>query len=237
MANTEQHPDMSLVLDDLFSGLGGAILESIRTPFGIFGKDLRVLWLNKPLARIHSCRPEEVIGDFCYHAFHGCDRICEACFLEEVRTHGRTVVLEKSHEFPDGKRRWGEIHAYPVRDKERTVAAIIVIIFETTSRIENIARHKQYSALLAEKLNRKTDQQVASDGADRKGDDFSPGELSQREMEVLRLIVDGYTNPQISDMLLISGNTVKRHISNLFIKLDVSDRTQAAVLAVREKIV
>ena len=62
-------------------------------------------------------------------------------------------------------------------------------------------------------------------------------ELSKRETEVLRLVVDGYTNPQISQMLNISNNTVKRHLSNLFLKLDVSDRPQAAVRAIRENLI
>jgi PAS domain S-box-containing protein len=224
-----------LALDDLFSGLGGTILESIRAPFGIFDKDFKILWINKALARIHNCNPASVIGDICYRAFHGCDKMCENCFLEEVRTMGRTVVLERSHLFPDGKTRWGEIHAYPVRAKDRSVAAIVVIIFETTSHIDSLAKYKQYANLLADKLQSKGDTGTPVVRTDHSEEMIEP--LSKRETEVLRLIVDGYTNPQISAMLFISGNTVKRHISNLFLKLDVSDRTQAAVLAVRKNLI
>lgn len=103
MAKDRKHKSRELALDDLLSGLGGTILESIRTPFGIFDKDFRILWINKALARIHSCSAESVIGDICFRAFHGCDKVCENCFLEEVKTIGRTVVLERSHVFPDGK--------------------------------------------------------------------------------------------------------------------------------------
>ncbi len=55
--------------------------------------------------------------------------------------------------------------------------------------------------------------------------------LSQRELEVLRLIVDGATNKEIADELVLTVNTVKRHISNIFGKLDVSNRAQAIARA------
>lgn len=235
MTENREHRDRALDLDDLFSGLGGTILESIRTPFGIFDRDFRILWINRALARIHSCSAESVIGDICYKAFHGCDKICENCFLEEVKNLGHTVVLERSHLFPDGKTRWGEIHAYPVRGKNRSITAIVVIIFETTSRIDNLAKQRQYANLLAEKLHAKETE--TDTGPEATQSEAIIQSLSKRETEVLRLVVDGYTNPQISAMLSISDNTVKRHISNLFLKLDVNDRTQAAVLAVREKLI
>lgn len=235
MADEIKNTGRELALDDLLSGLGGTILESIRAPFGIFDKDFKILWINRALARIHSCHADSVIGEICYRALHGCDKICQNCFLEEVKATGRTVVLERSHLFPDGKTRWGEVHAYPVRGKDRSVAAIVVIIFETTAHVDSLARHKQYASLLADKLQSKEDSGERVPGDDRSEAVMEP--LSKRETEVLGLIVDGYTNPQISEMLSISGNTVKRHISNLFLKLDVHDRTQAAVLAVRKNLV
>ncbi|HET6546449.1 MAG TPA: response regulator transcription factor [Rhodanobacteraceae bacterium] len=55
--------------------------------------------------------------------------------------------------------------------------------------------------------------------------------LSQREHEVLTLIAEGLSNQQIADRLGIGEKTVKTHVSNVLGKLDVSDRTQAAVYA------
>lgn len=52
-------------------------------------------------------------------------------------------------------------------------------------------------------------------------------DLTDREREVLTLIVDGKTNPQIADMLALSPKTVSNHISNIFSKLQVVDRAQA----------
>jgi NarL family two-component system response regulator LiaR len=64
---------------------------------------------------------------------------------------------------------------------------------------------------------------------------FNPfSDLSERELEVLRLIADGMGNGEIAQRLIISEKTVKSHVSNILSKLHVADRTQAAVYAWRE---
>lgn len=62
-------------------------------------------------------------------------------------------------------------------------------------------------------------------------------DLTERELEVLRLIAHGKTNKDISEDLVLSEKTVKTHVSNILQKLHLSDRTQAAVYALRQKIV
>lgn len=62
-------------------------------------------------------------------------------------------------------------------------------------------------------------------------------ELSEREVEVLRLIAAGCSNTEIAERLVISEHTVKRHVSNILSKLHLADRTQAAVYAWREGMV
>ncbi len=65
-----------------------------------------------------------------------------------------------------------------------------------------------------------------------KGVTFNPfTELTNREMEVLRLIARGMSNCDIAEDLFISENTVKGHVSNILSKLQLADRTQAAVYA------
>lgn len=56
----------------------------------------------------------------------------------------------------------------------------------------------------------------------------SPGELTVREREVWALVAEGLTNRQIAERLEVGENTVKFHMQNLFLKLDVSNRTEAA---------
>lgn len=61
--------------------------------------------------------------------------------------------------------------------------------------------------------------------------------LTQREYEVLKLIVDGKSNNEIADELTISSHTAKAHVCNIIQKLLVDDRTQAAVKALKEGLV
>jgi NarL family two-component system response regulator LiaR len=61
--------------------------------------------------------------------------------------------------------------------------------------------------------------------------------LSEREMQVLRLIARGYSNKEISADLKISEKTVKTHVSNILDKLHLEDRTQAAIYALRNRLV
>ena len=62
-------------------------------------------------------------------------------------------------------------------------------------------------------------------------------ELTARERDVLQLIAKGYENQRIADELFISLKTVKTHVSNILAKLEVSDRTQAAVYAFQHHLV
>ncbi|WP_189822033.1 response regulator [Streptomyces finlayi] len=57
--------------------------------------------------------------------------------------------------------------------------------------------------------------------------------LTEREREVLALIADGRSNREIARALVLSEKTVKTHVSNILMKLDLADRTQAALYAVR----
>jgi NarL family two-component system response regulator LiaR len=71
------------------------------------------------------------------------------------------------------------------------------------------------------------------------GQDSEPlfTELTERELDVLKLIASGLTNSQIAEKLVISENTVKGHVSNILSKLHVADRTQVAVYAWQRGIV
>ena len=61
--------------------------------------------------------------------------------------------------------------------------------------------------------------------------------LTDREIEVLKLVAEGKFNKEIASQLKISERTVKNHISNIFKKIDVSDRTQAAVFAIKNNMI
>ncbi|MBQ9688375.1 response regulator transcription factor, partial [bacterium] len=62
-------------------------------------------------------------------------------------------------------------------------------------------------------------------------------DLTERELEVLALIVEGLSNSQIADRLVIAKATAKAHVHSILQKLYVDDRTKAAVIALKEGIV
>lgn len=62
-------------------------------------------------------------------------------------------------------------------------------------------------------------------------------DLTDREVEILRQVVQGKNNREISEKLNVSVDTIKLHVSNIYTKLSVKDRVQAAVKAIREGLV
>ncbi|QSZ27900.1 response regulator transcription factor [Aceticella autotrophica] len=60
-------------------------------------------------------------------------------------------------------------------------------------------------------------------------------DLTKREFEILSLIAKGYTNKDIAENLYLSEKTVKNHVYNIFKKLDVKDRTQAAIYLIKNR--
>jgi ATP/maltotriose-dependent transcriptional regulator MalT len=65
----------------------------------------------------------------------------------------------------------------------------------------------------------------------------TPGGLTARELEVLRLVAAGRSNPEIANALVLSEKTVARHLSNIYTKLDVASRTAAAAFAFENRLV
>ncbi len=73
---------------------------------------------------------------------------------------------------------------------------------------------------------------VSSSG--KTSDDFN---LTTREKEILKLIAEGMCNKDIAEELILSLHTVKNHVKNIIQKLSVDDRTQAAILALKENLI
>ncbi len=92
-------------------------------------------------------------------------------------------------------------------------------------------------SLISPHIASKVLQRVRATAADSEGAETIRAELSDREIEVLKLIANGKDNAQIARDLVISPKTVKNHISNILMKLQIDNRIQAAVYAVRSGIV
>lgn len=91
---------------------------------------------------------------------------------------------------------------------------------------EAVRKASRGEALLAASVAARLMQEVS-------GERSAPGGLTDRELEVLRLIARGLPNKQIAAELVVSEKTVKTHVSSVLAKLGVADRTQAALYAVR----
>lgn len=72
---------------------------------------------------------------------------------------------------------------------------------------------------------------------DRNKDNEKLEKLTKRELQVLKLMSIGKLNRQVAEELHISERTVKNHVSNIFKKIEVKDRTQAAVFAIRNNLI
>lgn len=73
--------------------------------------------------------------------------------------------------------------------------------------------------------------------AGKPGGEPAPDDLTQREFEVIRLVAQGRSNQEIAQELFISDKTVKTHVSNILGKLQLADRTQLAIYAIKHGLV
>ena len=100
--------------------------------------------------------------------------------------------------------------------------------------LEGLARGEAaFSGVIAAKILREFEK--TSRGTDGELEATEP--LTEREMEVLRLVVEGKSNQEIAQSLVISESTVKNHLRNILGKLHLRNRVQAAVYAIRQGLV
>jgi DNA-binding NarL/FixJ family response regulator len=92
-------------------------------------------------------------------------------------------------------------------------------------------------SLISPQIAAKVLKRLRSQSKDVEAAEMIRAELSDRELEVLKLIANGKDNAQIARELYISPKTVKNHISNILMKLQIENRIQAAVYAVRSGLV
>ena len=85
-------------------------------------------------------------------------------------------------------------------------------------------------------LQRPSLQSVSEPDTARTGRNNSYG-LTDRELDVLQLMVEGLTNPQIADRLVIARSTAKAHVHSILQKLCTTSRTQATVMAINERLI
>ena len=103
--------------------------------------------------------------------------------------------------------------------------------------IAGISAASAGESLISPQIAAKVLQRLRAQSKDADAAETIRAELSDRELQVLKLIANGKDNAQIARELFISPKTVKNHISNILMKLQIENRIQAAVYAVRSGIV
>jgi len=104
--------------------------------------------------------------------------------------------------------------------------------------MKNISAHELSAAIRAAHLGKMTLSPEAAQALVNASRQASEAEsLTEREQEVLRLMVDGMNNAEIADRLVVSLSTVKYHISNILMKLGVENRVAAVTTAMQKKLV
>ncbi len=215
-------------LTDVLKILYQALLESIDDPFRILDREYRLLWVNKS-------EPGHQLGQVCYESVFTRSDPCPECPVTEAFKTGKPATLDRLVHSPDGTESWREIRAYPVSDANSDVVYAITIGHdygdEQVDRIQQQRRIQLLENALYEIVRSKVDQfPEAATKRNRIA-------LTKRELQVLRLMSQGLTNTGISSILSISSHTVKTHVIHIFNKLGVSDRTQAATLSARLKLI
>ena len=123
---------------------------------------------------------------------------------------------------------------YPVRGRKDRILGTVSIEIDV-ERVRKALGEKQRQIESLERKLRNLSLGVDSAGTEPR--DFIPEPLTGRESEVLQFMAQGATNMEISKSLGISPHTVKSHVIHIFNKLGVNDRTQAAVCAVRRRLI
>jgi DNA-binding CsgD family transcriptional regulator/ArsR family metal-binding transcriptional regulator len=123
---------------------------------------------------------------------------------------------------------------YPVYDPEGELLSTITLRVDRSRNDILMSSQNDYIRKLEERLSALSE---AHQKASKTANDALPTPLTNREIEVLRLVAGGATNTEISRLLHISPHTVKSHVLHIFNKITVNDRTQAAVWAARNNFV
>jgi NarL family two-component system response regulator LiaR len=164
--------------------------------------------------------PDIVLLDLIMPGMDGVETIRR---IKQISPRSQVVVLTSYHE---------DIHIFPALK----AGAISYILKDVKMKklVEALHRAIQGEVTLHPLVAKRVLRNVHSEDPDEQ-----PlfAELTERELDVLKLIANGLTNTQIAEKLVISENTVKGHVSNILSKLHLADRTQVAVYAWQKGIV
>ncbi len=164
--------------------------------------------------------PDVVLMDLVMPEMNGVEATRQ---VKKISPRSQIVVLTSYHD---------DEYIFPALQ----AGAISYILKDT--RMEELAKAVRRAAHNEVTLHPRVAARIIQEVHGVKKDDVNPfTELTNREMEVLKLIADGLNNQSIAKQLTITEHTVKGHVSNILSKLQLADRTQAAVFAWKKGVV
>lgn len=228
-----KQPDISF---DTALNLFKEVFENVPDiAVNLLNNDFTVLWANRTMA-VNVEKPlGEMIGKPCYKVWRRRSAPCPVCMLKIVSDTKKPCIMERWLDLPGKERRYAQVRAYPVFDEKGLVKHVFEILIPITTEKKDELRRRRYIESLEEALRKMNGSAPA--GRQTTADKGPVTALTPREKEVLRLVAQGFSNKEIADILLISHDTVKTHLRNIFSKTGTSDRTRAAVFAVSNNII
>jgi len=188
------------------------------------GTDGKIVYWNRSAERILGYAAREVLGRPCCEIFVGRDRagnrLCHrGCHIMTLVQRGEPVQhFDMATRTKGGTPLWLDVSILTVPGARRDVSTMVHLFRDVTTA-------REIESLVRERL------QAASPPSD---DGAGPGAaLTRRELEILRLIAGGANTRAMAARLHVSPATVRNHVQNIFGKLGVHSRLEAAVYATR----
>jgi NarL family two-component system response regulator LiaR len=175
---------------------------------------------QEAIALVSEFIPDIVLMDL---IMPGMDGIETTRQIKKVSPRTQIVVLTSYHE---------DVHIFPALKAGAT--AYILKDMKMEKLVEALYRALQGEVTLHPRVAARVLLNLRGDDNE---DPHLFTDLTERELDVLKLIANGLSNNQIAEKLVISENTVKGHVSNILSKLHLMDRTQVAVYAWQKGIV
>lgn len=222
------------------------LFMGISDPVTVIDREFRIVWANeqraiadyrlrrlsgiKKRAAIPRYSLQEMVGRRCHERFRRRSTPCPLCPSAIVFRTGEPCAVERRIDLPGGVKKWAETKAYPIRGKSGEVELVVKISSEITGRKKTEDQKQEYIETM-ERLLADAAREPAKPPAKE------AERLTGREQQVLRLLAQGLSNPEISHVLQISPHTAKRHVANIFAKIEAKDRAQAALWASRHGVI
>lgn len=175
---------------------------------------------EETISLVSELIPDVVLMDLIMPGLDGVETIRR---IKKISPRTQVVVLTSYHE---------DVHIFPAL--KAGAISYLLKDMKMEKLVEGLNRAVQNEVTLHPLVARRVLQNIRGEMSEEQPL-FT--ELTDRELDVLKLIAKGYTNTQIAEELVISENTVKGHVSNILSKLHVADRTQVAVYAWQQGIV